>query len=206
MEGLLKECRNKVYRRNNWLRERDLFILVQLHCVKKKNLLYVVTSGVVVLLCDRVSWSRQSACWWRRWAGKQWSSVTVRSASPAWRRTHSSPASATCWRESGATGCRLNRYSRSTHTLIHKFSISFHSASFLWHLKVPVQESVNLKYIYYVFVLVGNWGKWKTKRRCHKGQWKRDYLFIHDDYDYDDYYYVAFEDILTIKKVLKVPC
>lgn len=89
----------------------NVCIVVYLSCMK--HLVY----EVVVLLPDCVSWLRQSACWWRRWAGRQWSLVMVRSASPVWRRTRSSPASVTCWREYGATGCRLNRYRRAQ---VHK--------------------------------------------------------------------------------------
>lgn len=61
-----------------------------------------------------VSTCRLSVCWWRRWVGKRWSWATERSASPEWKRTLWSRVSVTCWRGSGATGCRLNRSGRET--------------------------------------------------------------------------------------------
>lgn len=68
--------------------------------------------------------SRPRGCWWRRWGGRQWSWATVRPTSPAWRRTRSSPVCVTCWRGSGATGCRSNRWVSQGRTSQNGFNFS----------------------------------------------------------------------------------
>lgn len=99
VEGLLKECRLKVtfFFQNKMIdRSSD-----RLCSKQEKKITELLFAGV---------FSRPRGCWWRRWVERRWHWATARPTSPAWRRTRSSPACVTCWRGSGATGCRSNRW------------------------------------------------------------------------------------------------
>lgn len=84
-------------------------MLFSLHKSKKKSSIICVNDLSPELYVCLFFPCRPSVCWWRRWVGRPWSWVMGRSASLALRRTLWLQVSVTCWRGSGATGCRLNR-------------------------------------------------------------------------------------------------